>query len=367
MDGNPGPSKKKRKGGIHQRLQAAEEDMSVDSCLFGLLMVMFAKGILSGHQVHSLAKAGQEDINKAHDGFQVKKLNRLAQLQQSKNLGRTVSTMMTKNTELPMPMEVHVPMKGLPEGQTCKSIMLPHEIFSAFYDNGAAWSKCILPDSSKLQDFWSSFSGHPCFEGHPLKTQPDYSTCVIPLGLHGDEVPVLGVGKIWCKCVLFFSWFSLMSVAAGQQFQDSNLYIWGIFEKYAIPTQNGILGTMDTFFAIMKWSFQCIYEGTFPTLDWRGKPFPRNSKEYQKAGQPLAGKLPVTLVVVSLCFALSVEEPLETDGEDRKVWTLGVGADRDRRAPAETRDGGVLDRNRRATWTTDDLDEAGAGADLQPP
>lgn len=177
--------------------------MSVDSCLFALLMIMFAKGILSGHQVHSLAKAGQEDINMAHEGFQVKKLRRLAELKQSRNLGRTVSTMMTKNTELPMPMEVHVPMKGLPEGQSCKSIMLPHEIFSAFYHNGSAWTKCILPDSSKLQQFWSSFSGHPCFEGHPLETQSDYSTHVIPLGMHGDEVPVLGVGKIWCNAYFF--------------------------------------------------------------------------------------------------------------------------------------------------------------------
>lgn len=289
MDSHPGSSTKKRKGGIHQRLRTAEEEMSVDSCLFGLLMIMFAKGILSGNQVHALAKAGQEDINKAHDGFQVKKLAQLARLQQSRNLGRTVSTMMTKNTDLPMPMEVHVPMKGLPEGETCKSIMLPHEIFSAFYDNGAAWQKCILPDSSKLPEFWSSFSGHPCFEDHPLKAQPDFSTHVIPLALHGDEVPVLGVGKIWCKCVLFFSWFSLMSVAAGQQFQDTNIYIWGLFEKYTIATDDEVLGTLDTFFAIMRWSFQAIFEGVFPHTDWRGQRFPRNSTEYERAGKQLAG------------------------------------------------------------------------------
>ena len=115
--------------------------MSVDSCLFSLLMIMFAKGILSGHQVHSLAKAGQEHITKAHEGCLVKKLKNLAAVQQSKNLERTVSTMMTKNTELPMPMEVHVPMKGLPGGQSCKSIMLPHEIFAAFFANGAAGNK----------------------------------------------------------------------------------------------------------------------------------------------------------------------------------------------------------------------------------
>jgi len=69
MDSAPSNPTKKRKRCIHQRLSAAEEEMSVDSCLFALLMIMFAKGILSGHQVHSLAKAGQEDINMAYDGF----------------------------------------------------------------------------------------------------------------------------------------------------------------------------------------------------------------------------------------------------------------------------------------------------------
>ena len=197
-------SSKKRKGGILQRMNAAQEDVRTQSSLYVLLMGMYAKGELSGAQVHAIAKAGQEDINKTHDGLQVVDLDRIARLQQSRNLARTLMSMMAKDSSLPMPMEVHIPMKGLEDGVPCNSLLLPHEMFSAFFDNGSGWQKSILPDPSKLTAFWDSFEGHPCFQEHPLLSKPDYKATTIPLGLHGDECPVLGVGKIWCKCVLFF-------------------------------------------------------------------------------------------------------------------------------------------------------------------
>ena len=101
-------------------------------------------------------------------------------------------------------------MKGLADGVPCRSMLLPHEMFASFFQNDA-WTQTILPDESKLRPFWDAFESHPSFQNHPLKSMPNYKDKVIPLGLHGDECPVLGVGKIWCKCVLFFSWFSLMS------------------------------------------------------------------------------------------------------------------------------------------------------------
>ena len=199
-----GSSSKKRKGGILQRMNAAQEDVRTQSSLYVLLMSMYARGELSGAKVHAIAQAAQDDINKAHDGFQVVDLDRIARLQQSRNLARTLTAMMAKDSSLPMPMEVHIPMKGLADGVPCNSLLLPHEMFSAFFENGSAWQKSILPDSSKLTAFWDSFAGHPCFDEHPLLTIPNYKATTIPLGLHGDECPVLGVGKIWCKCALFF-------------------------------------------------------------------------------------------------------------------------------------------------------------------
>jgi len=70
---------------------------------------------------------------------------------------------MAKDSSLPMPMEVHIPMKGLEDGAPCNSLLLPHKMFSAFFENGSGWQKSILPDSNKLTAFWNSFEGQPCF------------------------------------------------------------------------------------------------------------------------------------------------------------------------------------------------------------
>ena len=288
MEPTRSSSSKKRKGGILQRINSAKEDVKVESSLYTLLMTMYAKGELSGAQVHTIAKAGQEDINKTHDGLNVVGLDRIARLEQSRNLARTLAAMMTKDSDLPMPMEVHIPMKGLQDGVPCKSLLLPHELLASFFQKAGAWQSCILPDATKLTTFWDNFEGHPCFQGHPLRSIPGYKSFTIPIAMHGDECPVLGVGKIWCKCVLFFSWFSLMAVAAGQGFQNANIYTWGVWEKFCIQSQPGLLGTMDTFFAIMRWSFESMYNGTWPSHDWRGCKFPINSKEGKRAGKPLA-------------------------------------------------------------------------------
>ena len=105
----------------------------------------------------------------------------------------------------------------------------------------------------------------------------------------GMRSPFSVLAKFGVNVYFFLAGSDLMSVAAGQQFQDTNIYIWGLFEKYTIATDDEVLGTLDTFFAIMRWSFQAIFEGVFPHTDWRGQRFPRNSTEYERAGKQLAG------------------------------------------------------------------------------
>lgn len=111
------------------------------------------------------------------------------------------------------------------------TILLPHEMFAGFCRQGQSWTESVLPDATKIQQFSSSFKNHPAMEAHPIKKQTGWESTAIPLGLHGDECPLLGTGKIWRKCVLSFSWFSMLACAAGQSFQRANIYIWRIFEK----------------------------------------------------------------------------------------------------------------------------------------
>ena len=47
-------------------------------------------------------------------------------------------------------------------------------------------------------------------DGHPVKSKTRWEAKAIPLLFYGDEVPVVGVGKVWSRCVLMFEWFSFL-------------------------------------------------------------------------------------------------------------------------------------------------------------
>ena len=99
----------------------------------------------------------------------------------------------------------------------------------------------------------------------------------------------MGVGKIWSRSALSFSWCSLINNAFGAKGDDIMIYLWAVFEKFCVATQRTRLGTMDCFWQILKWSFGAMYLGVWPSKDWRGQRFDPNSPQGQKAGKQLAG------------------------------------------------------------------------------
>lgn len=117
--------KKRRMGGIQQRLKQAEEDRTVPSELHTMLMTMYAQGHLSGLQVHSIATAAQTDIDKVQQGYKLQGLNNVSKLKHGKNLGGSIHRLLSKESNLPLPFEVQIPFKGHPEGVQTKSIFAP--------------------------------------------------------------------------------------------------------------------------------------------------------------------------------------------------------------------------------------------------
>ena len=55
-----------------------------------------------------------------------------------------------------------------------------------------------------------------------------------------------------------------MATAAGRSAGDTQLFIWGVFEKFTVD------GTLPFFLNLLKWSFQICFEGKWPKKDWRG-------------------------------------------------------------------------------------------------
>ena len=91
-------------------------------------------------------------------------------------------------------------------------MLLPHVLFSAIYHAyKAAWQKIILLSEERLQGFWQLQAQHPALEGHPvLNSTPDLRNKMLPLALHGDGTPVIGIGKIWSRQLTIFSFNSLL-------------------------------------------------------------------------------------------------------------------------------------------------------------
>ena len=283
-----GPFKKKRKGGIHQRLQQHSNDMAMDSCLQILLMTHFAKGIMSAAQVHEFAVAAKKDIDMAKEGYHFPKLDSIVKIQHSKNFNPSIMKELAKDSDLPMPREFDIPMEDTGMGSASSSILLPHELFHHLFHNAKGWASSILPDQRLLRKFWNSFKEHPAMASHPVLARTNYQDYCIPLSLHGDETPITGVGKIWCRKALLLTWSSLIAIAGGNSSEDCNLYIHGLFEKFIKPTTETTIGTMQAIWLILKWSFTAIWKGEWPTLDAWGRKYPPTSAEGRKAGQPLA-------------------------------------------------------------------------------
>ena len=263
------PKKGKRKGGVHQRKQQTRNDAKMESHLFVLLMTQLAWGSMSCALCHSIAKAATLDMRAAKDGAEFPDLEHLGNLAAGKagNVWRDVMQKADAGN-MPKPYKVSMPYSGGPQPT---SILLPHEYFAAMHDNPIAWAKAILSDSSKVAVFWDTVVDHPMMQGHPVKLRPDYRNKCIPLAMHGDEVPITGVGKVWAKCTLMLSWFSILANALGGGTLDIMIYIWGVFEKFVVAsTAGGVPGTMKVFWSIMRWSFGILFAGKRPTRDWRG-------------------------------------------------------------------------------------------------
>eukprot|EP00969_Alexandrium_andersonii_P320635 14167050-Alexandrium_andersonii.AAC.1 len=70
----------------------------------------------------------------------------------------------------------------------------------------------------KIKGFWKAMRNHPAFQQHPMQSRPDYSTRCVPLGIHGDGVPVSGIGRKWSKSCLALSWQSMLATGSTLEF-----------------------------------------------------------------------------------------------------------------------------------------------------
>ena len=69
-------------------------------------------------------------------------------------------------------------------------------------------------DGSALEQFWKSAAKakDPRLATHPMIAKPNWQRRAIPISLHGDAVPAIGVGKAHSRSYDCYIWQSLLAM-----------------------------------------------------------------------------------------------------------------------------------------------------------
>ena len=257
MDHEDEPPAKSRRLGQRKRLalDQSQQEAKTTSELASFLVEQWAWGHISPQMVQQVASKACADMQHAAP----------TSLQSLAKLGGGYANLMSsaliarQRSKLPDPFIIQLPYK---KGNQMQKCLLPHEVFASIFHNYFETFKNVLVGPpGYLQDFWRSSKQHPCMSLHPALADTSKQ---IPVGMHGDGVPIVGKGKIWSKSAWVYSWASLLSQAPTK---DKQFYIGMVWDT--LQGEN----TMDTFLALVSWSIKYLQLGIWPMEDWQGKEF----------------------------------------------------------------------------------------------
>ena len=196
------------------------------------------------------------------------------------NMHKELLSLANKKVLLPQPFFYRMTFKQ-PYNQQMQMMLLPHGLFSAlFHSYKEAWNSMIVPNVSRIKEFWDLQVLHPAYANHPILASNEvFRSKLIPLSLHGDGTPVIGIGKIWSRQLTTWSWNSLLGKGRTKSMQ---LQIWSMFDQTSSAT------TLKEYWAIVAWSFKALQLGKWPSEDHKGCKFPSSSAAGKRAGTWLA-------------------------------------------------------------------------------
>ena len=90
------------------------------------------------------------------------------------------------------------------------SIFEPHRTLSVLYEHHPhVFRERVLLDEEELEQVRDCMEGHPQLKNHPVLERETWKKRAIPLCIHGDGVPLTGLGKSWSK---FMDVFTVSSI-----------------------------------------------------------------------------------------------------------------------------------------------------------
>lgn len=270
--------KRRFPGGYQQRAAAAQREADrsaaangtapVLSVVVNYLVMQWPLGHSSPQQVQHLTKHCETDINAAiRTGViphGIEKLTRIGTGGQYSNRCHTELIDALESPQLAQPLITQIPYNIGPRqwrGYEA-SFWLPHEVFASIHEHYPdAWQQRIIHDHAAIRNFWDQMEDNPMMVGHPIRDKPNDRNLAIPIAMHGDGVPVTGVGKNWRQMMDFYTWCSCLGRGATLDF---NFYIWGVFDR--LLSTDPAAHTMNAFWELLAWSFDALFSGNWPTL-----------------------------------------------------------------------------------------------------
>ncbi|HIF94878.1 MAG TPA: hypothetical protein EYQ60_17410 [Myxococcales bacterium] len=237
-------------------------------------VMMWAWGVISPQILQHIMFLFIADIACAEQNRLNKKtVRRLAALgtegRHGNNIHHELLNMMPE-TKMPKPHSFLTPLRHNVLGFINRGVdmILPHELFAALYHYyPQAWLDRICPSAETCRRFWGAVRGSVQFMTHPVRHRPNFMTRCIPLTLHGDGTPVVGIGKAWGRLMDIWSWTSILATG------PTILRAFMVFCLHtAIQCVRAGHNTLDVVFKKMAWSFTAMWVGKWPTHDWNGGP-----------------------------------------------------------------------------------------------
>ena len=256
-EGDSMPPAKSGRLGQRKRLalDQSQSEAKTASELASFLVEQWAWGHISPQMVQQVASKACADMKHAAPT----PLQSLAKLGGGYANLMSAALIASQKSKLPDPFVIQLPYK---KGNHMQKFLLPHEVFASIFDNYyETFQNVLVGPPGYLQDFWRTAKQHPCLSLHPAVADTSKQ---IPIGMHGDGVPITGKGKIWCRSAWVYSWASLLSQASTKDKQFFIGMVWDTLQGEK---------TMDTFLALVSWSIKYLQLGIWPMEDWQGKEF----------------------------------------------------------------------------------------------
>ena len=269
--------KRKLSGGQRQRVQQIRDEderpaepEDEPSLLAEHLLDKWSWGDMSAQDAQTIAQLVMDDFDKQRDTAKLRALaNAGCQGKYKNKCYQAVLKIAERGLRLADPFLARFPFKA-PWTSVLQAVLLPHILFSNIYHQYAAtWRKSVCPSEDVLERFWTDMvdSGNPNVRG-VLTRRRNWKRRCVPLAVHGDGVPVTGVGKGWTQTVTNWSWYSL--VATGVATVDALFFIYAMYDKMRVHAKD-LTGTAHHFFLVLKWSFDIMWKGVFPSHNYMGQ------------------------------------------------------------------------------------------------